>query len=113
MGGGLPPKPVIDLPPKDDAQERKGEETKKDRPAAEPAVATARRTDREWGVTGDCGGPTTPEEVAVAVGLRGAGAAVGDEARVKGLDDEPGASWVGCGSAVEVPNCRTCTSLQP
>lgn len=54
-----------------------------------------------------------PEEVAVVVGLTGVGAAVGDEARVKSLHDEPGASWVGRGPAVEVPNSCTCTSLQP
>ncbi|WP_369387892.1 WXG100 family type VII secretion target [Streptomyces sp. CG1] len=38
---GLPPKPMLDLPSKDDAEERKREKTEKDRSAAELAAATA------------------------------------------------------------------------
>ncbi|WP_328768967.1 hypothetical protein [Streptomyces sp. NBC_00286] len=38
---GLPPKPLIDLPPKDDAEARKREKTEKDRSSAELAASTA------------------------------------------------------------------------
>lgn len=38
---GLPPKPLLDLPPKDDAEARKQEKTEKDRSAAELAASTA------------------------------------------------------------------------
>jgi hypothetical protein len=38
---GLPPKPLLDLPPKDDAEARKREKTEKDRSSAELAASTA------------------------------------------------------------------------
>jgi hypothetical protein len=38
---GLPPKPLLDLPPKDDGEARKREKTEKDRSSAELAASTA------------------------------------------------------------------------